>query len=149
MSHKWEMYNPQMGFSLSHNREMEKDTNLVQVLAVNVTKLMENNENLNRLEKVAKKASVGRGTVDRVKNRAVSTTLGTVEKLAKAFGVSPIDLLTDDQTKQEATRESKLMELFHTLPPTGEASQESLLSHAEMCVIYQNRRKGEGRQDNA
>lgn len=136
MSHKREIYNPQKGNILSHNREMGKNINLGEILAANVKKLMSSNADLDGLEKVAAKAvvggkKIGRNTVHRIQNNSGSATLRTVEGLARAFDVSPLDLLTDDETKQEISRSNKMMELFQQLP---EPNQKALLAHAQGLV---------------
>lgn len=143
MSHKREICNPQMGNILSHNREMEKNTKLREILAANVTRLMSSNPDLSTLEAVAARAIVGdkklaKSTVDRAKKNEVPATLDTVEGLARAFDVSPIDLLTDEETRNEESHlaamkgdEGYLIALFEQLPPND---RKRLITRAKDMV---------------
>lgn len=74
---------------------MKKTMKLEQILAKNITRLMETTTGLDTIDKVAQRSGVGRGTVDRVRKAEVSTKIETVELLAAAFGVSPLALLSE------------------------------------------------------
>lgn len=73
---------------------MMKNMPLEQILATNIAALMARTVGLDTIEKLALRSGVGRGTVDRIKKHEVSTKLETVEKLADAFGLPPLTLLT-------------------------------------------------------
>lgn len=94
ITHIWDLINPQMGRDFVHSPGMKKKMPLEQILAENLSALMASNVGLNTIDKLAKRSGVGRGTIDRVKKGEVSTKLETVEKLAEAFGVPVVALLT-------------------------------------------------------
>lgn len=89
---------------------------LEAILAQNLTTLMAEKPGLDTVEKVAVRAGVGRGTVDRLKKAEVSAKLETVELLAAAFGVPPVQLLTLNNGEGKS----------FTLPP---APNEKTASH--------------------
>jgi len=70
---------------------------LEQILAANLSDLMQKNPDLDTIAKLHKRSGVGTGTIDRVKKGEVSTKLDTVEKLAAALGVSVVQLLAEHQ----------------------------------------------------
>lgn len=100
------MNNPQMGFYLVDNSAMNKQTDLKTIVAENLTRLMADHITLNTIEKVAIRSGVGRGTVDRVKKGEVSTSLDTIERLAQAFDIDPVDLVLI-QTEDGAADQKK------------------------------------------
>lgn len=63
-------------------------------IAHNLTDWMSRAPNLNTFKKVAAKAGVGFGTVQRAKNGDGNVTVETLTAIAAAFGRSPTDLLT-------------------------------------------------------
>jgi transcriptional regulator with XRE-family HTH domain len=78
---------------------MKKTTmKLEAILAQNISQLMESTPGLDTIEKVSIRSGVSRGTVDRVRKAEVSTKIETVEMLAAAFGVSPLELLKQSGT---------------------------------------------------
>lgn len=78
---------------------MENFQSIRQVIAENVIRLMDGDEPTETLDKLAAKANLGRGTIDRLKKGAVSTTVGTVEAIAKVYKIQPWQLLCRDLGK--------------------------------------------------
>lgn len=76
---------------------MKKNMKLEEILARNITRLMAGNPALDTIDKLSQRSGVGRGTVDRVKKAEVSTKIETVQALAAAFGVTPLQLLAGDE----------------------------------------------------
>lgn len=102
ITHLWDIRNPHMGCILRQSSAMKKTMKLEEILAQNLTRLMATTTGVDTIDKVSAKSGVGRGTVDRVKKAEVSTKIETVEALASAFGVTPIDLLTSQDAIAKA-----------------------------------------------
>ncbi|PUA19608.1 S24 family peptidase [Glaciimonas sp. PCH181] len=107
ITHLWDINNPHTGFYLRQSNAM-KNRKLINVLATNLTRLMEGSQGLRTIDQLSKKSGVGRGTVDRVKKGEVSTTLDKVEAIADAFGVSAASLLSTYAENLGQTEKSKL-----------------------------------------
>lgn len=108
-----------MGFSLPHNLPMKRKQKLGEVLAVNLNRLMENHPVLRSNKALGAREGLSTGTVGRVRNCEVSPTLETVEALANAFSINPIDLLRGSESGQLGpltTTETMLVVLFRALP---------------------------------
>jgi transcriptional regulator with XRE-family HTH domain len=103
ISHVWDLYNPQMGLYLRQSAIMRKTMSLEQILAKNLTALMARMPDVETIDKLSSRSGVGRGTVDRIKKGEVSTKIETVEKLAAALGVEPVQLLTENLDATIAT----------------------------------------------
>jgi transcriptional regulator with XRE-family HTH domain len=94
ISHKRDLNNPQMGNIFNQNTTMEKTIPIENILAENINLLMLNREEINTIDKLAKKSGIGKGTIERIKKAQVSTTVRTVEALADAVGLLPTELIT-------------------------------------------------------
>lgn len=121
---------------------------LEQILAKNVTALMQRTPDLETIDKLSARSGVGRGTVDRIKKGEVSTKVETVEKLAIAFGVAPVQLLVDHgdpatanfkdpgpvegptltQLQWLSDEEAQLLRIFRELAPGDRVTAKEIIS---------------------
>lgn len=85
-----------MGWNLRQSAPMKKNMNLTSILATNLTRLMDETVGMDTVEKVSSRSTVSRGTVDRVKKGEVATKIETVQLLANAFGLTPVQLLSEN-----------------------------------------------------
>ncbi|MBC7490074.1 MAG: helix-turn-helix transcriptional regulator [Glaciimonas sp.] len=102
---------------------VNKSTDLKAVLAANLTALMQRHTTLNTVAEVATRSGVGRGTVDRVKKAEVATSIDVIEKLAEAFNVTPMYLLSH-QSEISAPAQA---------PPPNALEPDELI---RMVIIY-------------
>ena len=63
------------------------------ILAANLRALMAARPDLDTLPKITARSGVTNGTLDRIRRAVVSTRVDELEKLGKAFGVEPWELL--------------------------------------------------------
>jgi transcriptional regulator with XRE-family HTH domain len=63
------------------------------ILSANLRALMAVRPDLNTLPKITARSGVSNGTLDRIRRAAVSTRVDELEKLGKAFGLEPWQLL--------------------------------------------------------
>lgn len=66
-----------------------------QTLAERINSLMTTRLNLDSNPKLSKRSGVPVSTISRLRNGNVEATLQVVERVAKAFGVAPASLITD------------------------------------------------------
>lgn len=76
---------------------------LATVVAQNIARMMAQRADLNSQPKLASATGLGQSTIGRVLRGEVAATLDSIEAIAKAFGISPAELLaaphkSDDQT---------------------------------------------------
>jgi transcriptional regulator with XRE-family HTH domain len=98
---------------------MKKRQKLGEILAANLNRLMDNHPILKSNKALGSREGLSTGTVGRVRNCEVSPTLDTVEALAEAFSISPLDLLRGSDSGQIGpltTTETMLVVLFRALP---------------------------------
>jgi len=69
-------------------------------LAIRLRALMDDRIDLNTQTKVASRAGVGQATVQRILTQQAGATVDSVDALAAAFRVSPVELLLDDGDAQ-------------------------------------------------
>ncbi|MGZ3235761.1 MAG: hypothetical protein ACXU8A_00125 [Burkholderiaceae bacterium] len=93
ISHKWELVNPQMGFYLCDPTAMNKKQTAKELAAANLAALMEGSDSLGVLEKVAAKAGLGHGTVDRMRKAESAANLDTLDAVAHAFKIQAWQLI--------------------------------------------------------
>lgn len=85
-----------------HNRQdtsmkpLPTKSNLRAILARKLRWYMDHYAHVDRQEKIAKRAGISQSSVNRVLSAKVDTQMRVVESLAQAIGVSPTELLTDD-----------------------------------------------------
>jgi transcriptional regulator with XRE-family HTH domain len=110
---------------------------LKKLLWENVAELMRakyGQENLNRL---AKEAHIGVGSVARIKEGTTSVGLEIVEAIAKVFKVSPFQLLIPpkerDAYKLLAT-DKNFMHILRAYTETDERGREILLANAQIIL---------------
>jgi len=63
------------------------------ILATNLRALMASRPDLDTLPKITARSGVTNGTLDRIRRAVVSTRVDELERLGKAFGVEPWELL--------------------------------------------------------
>lgn len=63
------------------------------ILAINLRALMATRPDLNTLPKLTARSGVSNGTLDRIRRAAVSTRVDELERLGRAFGVEPWELV--------------------------------------------------------
>jgi len=86
-----------MGFLMRQNPDMD----INQIIASNIKRLMRETPGLDTFKKVAAKAQIGFGTVQRAHNGTGNVTAGNLHAIARAFGVGIADL-TKDQSDAPA-----------------------------------------------
>jgi transcriptional regulator with XRE-family HTH domain len=97
--------------------------NLKDVLAANLTTLMNANEGLNTLVKVSNRSGLSGGTIDRIKKAQVSPTLDSVEAIAKSFNVNPLVLLSPNLERNDIAAPQDIWEVTNAmkeLDPIGQ-----------------------------
>lgn len=77
---------------------------LDRILAKNVNELMKSSRDLNSNPKLASRARLGLGTIQRIRNAETSARVITIEALADAFGVNPTRLLEDVTAQAKSSR---------------------------------------------
>lgn len=70
---------------------------LRELLARRLRELMDARPDLDTQMKVAAKSKLGQSTIQRILSDQQAATVDVVEALAKAFGISPVELLIDDR----------------------------------------------------
>lgn len=78
---------------MRQDHAVQKEKKIEQVLADNLSELMQSHVQLKTLDAVAQRSGVGRGSVDRIRKAEISTSIENVAKLADAFHVEPAQLL--------------------------------------------------------
>lgn len=63
------------------------------ILAANLRRLMATTPALDTLPKITAASGISNGTLDRIRRAAVATRVDELERLGKAFGVQPWQLL--------------------------------------------------------
>jgi transcriptional regulator with XRE-family HTH domain len=63
------------------------------ILAANLRALMATHPDLDTLPKITARSGVTNGTLDRIRRAVVSTRVDELEKLGRAFGIEPWELL--------------------------------------------------------
>lgn len=117
---------------------MKKRQKLGETLADNLNRLMDSHPILKSNKALGAREGLSTGTVGRVRNCEVSPTLETVEALADAFSISPLDLLRGSESGQIgplSTTETMLVVLFRALP---EEAQRRIIIEANNPAGDQN-----------
>ncbi|MGP3660245.1 helix-turn-helix domain-containing protein [Burkholderia gladioli] len=83
---------------------------------------MDRYEHVDRQEKVAKRAGISQSSVNRVLSAKVDTQMRVVESLARAIGVSPTELLTDEESDTDSIRYDRVR--FARLPDADKRAIE-------------------------
>jgi transcriptional regulator with XRE-family HTH domain len=125
--------------------------NLKKLLWENVAELMRaryGQENLNRL---AKEAHIGVGSVARIKEGTTSVGLEIVEAIAKVFKVSPFQLLIPAKEREGyklLATDKNFMHILRAYTETDERGREILLANAHIITGGTRARSeaGEARQ---
>ncbi len=89
-----------------------------KILAENLTALMKYHEDASSQKAVRDKSRVGGGTFDGAVNATSNTTLDSLEKLARAFGLQPYQLLIPDLDPKNP--------LIARLPPNEKAFYKNI-----------------------
>jgi transcriptional regulator with XRE-family HTH domain len=124
---------------------------LKKLLWENVAELMRakyGQENLNRL---AKEAHIGVGSVARIKEGTTSVGLEIVEAIAKVFKVSPFQLLIPAKEREAyklLATDKNFMHILRAYTETDERGREILLANAHIITGGTRARSeaGEARQ---
>lgn len=69
----------------------------LKILSVNIFRLMNENPMLSSETKLAHAASVSQSTVHRILNMESSASISNISSIARAFGVSPFELIMDSK----------------------------------------------------
>lgn len=91
---------PLMGIQIRQDVGMKTPptkSSLRMILARKLRWYMDHYPHVDKQEKVAKRASISQSSVNRVLSGKVDTQMRVVESLANAIGISPTDLLIDDE----------------------------------------------------
>lgn len=112
-----------------------------EILAVNLKKRMAKQPDLDSSAKLEQRSGVGHSTINRIVNAAVSTTLDKVEAIASAFGIPPLELLSDERSASTHKKfddltgpEAQLVMYYRQL---NEAGEKRLLHLADALVSAQ------------
>lgn len=106
---------------------------LRQTLAKRLRELMDLRPDLDTQTKVANKSGLGQSTVQRILNDQQSPTVDVVESLAKAFGVSPIELIIENRND---------VKLLAALSKLDEQEKLRVLSYIEVSTGIAMRHHG-------
>lgn len=87
---------PHVERSILYGSFMAPKKRPVDVLAVNMTRMMTHRIDRHTVASVAKAAGVGVGTVQRAKTGAVAVAIDTLEDIARALGLEAWQLLVPD-----------------------------------------------------
>jgi transcriptional regulator with XRE-family HTH domain len=82
--------------AIPHTVDLRSETYIVRprdILANNLRALMTARPDLGTLPKITLASGVSNGTLDRIRRAAVSTRVDELERLGRAFGVEPWELL--------------------------------------------------------
>ena len=107
------------------------------ILANNLRALMASRPDLDTLPKITARCGVTNGTLDRIRRAVVSTRVDELERLARAFGIEPWELLRPNGHAQ-------LSPLAHAAwPPTWIAARRRGHAHGGLrCRHRGDRRPG-------
>ncbi|MGY4831999.1 helix-turn-helix domain-containing protein [Burkholderia pyrrocinia] len=98
---------------------------------------MDHYEHVDRQEKVAKRAGISQSSVNRVLSAKVDTQMRVVESLAQAIGVSPTELLTDEDNNTAVIHYDRVR--FARLPDADKKAIERyiefVLSQADVATV--------------
>ena len=103
------------------------------ILAANLRTLMAARPDLNTLPKITARCGVTNGTLDRIRRAAVSTRVDELERLSRAFGVEPWELLRPHST--DALSAPALMLAAHLDRSTHDDATRSAAFAAATAVI--------------
>ncbi|WP_244103686.1 helix-turn-helix domain-containing protein [Burkholderia ambifaria] len=117
--------NISQGIDLSRQYAAMNKMPLRKILARNIRRHMEANEDIRTQVQLAKAAGVAQSSVARVLKGEVDTQLFVIEAIADAIGVPPGSLLTNDEVEQELLRFNR--SLVAALPPSEKAKIESYI----------------------
>ena len=102
------------------------------MLAANLQALMERSLDLKSQGAVGKRTGIDQTTIGRILREENQPRLDQLDKLAKAFHLSPQEMLTPDMGAASSSADAlRLLALYRQLPP---ASQEALLMEAERLL---------------
>lgn len=132
--HKRFAVNPHLDNRWRDTRNM----NLRQILARRLRALMDTRLDLNTQTKVAQRAGVGQATVQRILTLQAAATIDSIDSLAHAFRVSPVDLLLEDD------RDAQLLRAWSTLNADDKAR---VLHYIEVSAGVPVRQAHRARQD--
>jgi len=132
--HKRFIVNPQVDNCLRDTLYMI----LKQILARRLRALMDSRLDLNTQTKVAQRAGVGQATVQRILTQQAAATLDSIDSLAHAFRVSPVDLLLGDD------REAQLLRAWSKLDADDKAR---VLHYVELAAGVPARQTSRARQE--
>ncbi|WP_414451487.1 helix-turn-helix domain-containing protein [Burkholderia sp. 22PA0099] len=98
---------------------------------------MDRYEHVDRQEKVAKRAGISQSSVNRVLAAKIDTQMRIVESLAYAIGVSPMELLTDEENDAAVIHYDRVR--FARLPDADKRAIERyiefVLSQADVATL--------------
>ena len=117
--------NISQGIVLSRQYAAMNKMPLRKILARNIRRHMEANENIRTQVQLGKAAGVAQSSIARVLKGEVDTQLFVIEAIAEAIGVPPGSLLMDDEVEQELLRFNR--SLVAALPPPEKAKIESYI----------------------
>jgi transcriptional regulator with XRE-family HTH domain len=90
-------------------------SNLPKMIAMRLRELMDASLDLRTQAAVAKRSGVDQSTIGRILNQQNKTTIGTLESIAGAFNVEPLELIV---SKPSSNALSEWQRLIDKLPPT-------------------------------
>ncbi|WP_279610854.1 helix-turn-helix domain-containing protein [Burkholderia gladioli] len=112
-------------------------SDLRSILARKLRWYMDRYEHVDRQEKVAKRAGISQSSVNRVLSAKVDTQMRVVESLARAIGVSPTELLTDEESDTDSIRYDRVR--FARLPDADKRAIERyiefVLSQSDVATL--------------
>lgn len=88
--------------------------NLPQMIATRLRELMDGSLDMRTQSAVAKRSGVDQSTIGRILNQQNKTTIGTLESIAKAFNVEPLELIINKPANNEL---NEWQTLIDKLPP--------------------------------
>lgn len=101
------------------------------IISANLTAWMESGKGPTTLKEVARKSGVGFGTAQRAKNASGNTTIQNLDLIARAFGRSVIELMSESTTYGTTAKATEL----HLSSPhkaavydLGKTSEDSVIS---------------------
>lgn len=103
-----------MGVRLSHDSRMRPR----DILAANINALIDDNDDFKSPAKLVEASGVSNGTLGRIRNAEIATTVDQLGRLATAFGVEPWELLVPPEQRKAM---HALTEAIKAMPKDGAA----------------------------
>jgi transcriptional regulator with XRE-family HTH domain len=105
---------------------------ITEIISRNLSAWMAENPSLGTLEKVSERSGVGYGTVRRAKTGSGNTTANNLEDIARAFGRSAADIVSETDVAPKPAEVVDLVKTVDALTSSGKLSAAEIRAMTDM-----------------